>query len=313
MNIAREVDELFEDQLRNWELARLNYDSLQKTEVRSLLFEGFEIFLQFNPKRIISSAARVDPLSVGSRPCFLCKKNRPREQRGIIYHDDFVILVNPYPVFPGHLTIATFSHEPQRILSKLAVMLELAGNLPRYTVVYNGPQCGASAPDHFHFQAVRKGNLPVENDFSSGRACTLYGEIHGIRIYTWKNYLRGLITFSGNNIPELVSLFNAVYELLERPAPSNEEPMMNILAGFDSDRFILHLFPRKLHRPARYFATGDGQLLISPASIDLGGVMILPRKRDFDRILREDLMEVFREVCADEGLMKYLVEHLTGS
>jgi len=312
MKLKQEVNALFESHLRDWELARHNYNGLQKVRVNSLLFEDFKIILQFNPKRIISSAAKTDPQSIMSRPCFLCEKNRPPEQQGIWYHENLILLVNPYPVFRGHLTIPTFVHEPQHILPKFSIMLELAKDLPHYVIIYNGPQCGASAPDHFHFQAVQKGNMPIETDFFNKNNCSLHAKNNSIGIHTWNNYRRRLITLSGSSIPELVSVFNTVYKLLALNIPSEDEPMMNILADYEEGKFVVHLFPRRLHRPDRYFATGASQLLISPASIDLGGVVIIPREGDFNKVSREDVLDVFQQVCVDDRLIKYLIDNLTG-
>jgi len=311
MEFTQAVDSLFESQLNDWELARANIKGLQNVRVKPLAFEGFEILLQFNPERIISSSAKVDPQSISARPCFLCENNRPPEQQGIRYRDNFILLVNPYPVFPGHLTIPTLQHEPQRILSKFIRMLEIARDLPQYTIIYNGPQCGASAPDHFHFQAVRKGHMPVEADFLMNIKCVFNYEKHGIGIYTWDNYLRRMITLRGQSISKLESLFNTIYALLTHVIPSDGEPMMNILAGYNQDHFVIHLIPRKLHRPDRYFAQGERQLLLSPASIDLGGVLIIPREEDFLKITTDDISDIFQQVGVDNELIQYLVHKLT--
>jgi diadenosine tetraphosphate (Ap4A) HIT family hydrolase len=311
MELIQAVDSLFESQLKNWELARVNIGGLQNVKVKPIAFEGFEILLQYNPKRILSSSAKVDPPSISARPCFLCIKNRPPEQQGIRYMDNFILLVNPYPVFPGHLTIPTLQHEPQRILSKFTRMLEIARDLPQYTIIYNGPQCGASAPDHFHFQAVRKGHMPVEADFLKNIKCVFNFEKHGIGIYTWDNYLRRMITLRGHSISKLESLFNTIYDLLPHVVPSDDEPMVNILTGYNLDHFVIHLIPRKLHRPDRYFAQGERQLLLSPASIDLGGVLIIPREEDFLKITKADISDIFQQVGVDNELIQYLVHKLT--
>jgi hypothetical protein len=310
MELIREIETMFENQLMDWDLARENYAGLQNTRVRMISYEGFEILVQFNPKRIISSSARIDPQSISARPCFLCEKNRPAEQQGIPFQNNHELLVNPFPVFPGHLTIPATGHEPQRILPNFGLMLEIAGSLPQYTVIYNGPQCGASAPDHFHFQAVRKGHMPVEKDFLSSNKCMKVREVYGTGVYTWNNYLRKLITLQGNEPEHLEALFTRIYRLLKNDIPSEEEPMMNILAGYDKEQFVIHLIPRKLHRPDRYFASGEDQLLLSPASIDMGGVLIMPREEDFNKISREDIKDVFRQVCVEDETIQYLVNQL---
>ncbi|MBN1788955.1 MAG: DUF4922 domain-containing protein [Bacteroidales bacterium] len=310
--LTRGVDLLFENQLRDWDLARTNYSDLRNARLRTFNFEGFRILVQFNPKRIRSSAAKVDPVSIQTRPCFLCERNRPPEQQSIRYKNDFNFLVNPYPVFPGHLTVPSVQHVPQRIRPNFSVMLEIAGNLPRYTVIYNGPLCGASAPDHFHFQAVPKQNLPIEEDFRNGIKCEFKSEIQGVSIYTWDKYLRNLITLTGNDIPELNVLFNKICDFLTGLIPAlDDEPMMNIIAGLEGSHYVVHIIPRKLHRPDRYFSSGARQLLLSPASLDLGGVLIMPRKEDFDKITETDIADVFEQVGVDGKLIQYLVNNLT--
>jgi len=307
MELKREIDKLFSDQLNSWELARSNYAGLLNTRIKAFQFGGFKILVQFNPKRIISSSARVDLHSISARPCFLCEKNRPREQKSVLYRNKLLLLVNPYPVFDGHLTLASTGHEPQRILSNFDMMLEIARDLPQNTIIYNGPQCGASAPDHFHFQAVRKGNMPIEIDFTKegpDKKCTEY---QSVIIHTWGNYLRELITLQGKDPAVLESLFSMIYRSLQQEIPSPEEPMMNILAGYYRDQWVIHLFPRKMHRPDRYFAAGERQLLLSPASIDMGGVLIMPLEKDFIKITREDIEDVYRQVCVGEKNIQRLL------
>jgi hypothetical protein len=150
---SQKVRELFEDQFRDWALARDNYHQLDEVRVRRVSFPGYNISVQFNPGRITSSAAKVDAKSIEARPCFLCEKNRPAEQQGIPIEDGYIILINPFPIFRRHLTIVSGSHTPQRIAGNFGTMLALARSLPEYVIFYNGPQCGASAPDHLHFQA----------------------------------------------------------------------------------------------------------------------------------------------------------------
>lgn len=147
-------------QRAEWPLAARNFDALDGVEVRSIAMPGMDIKVQFNPARIVSSGAKVDARSLAERPCFLCGKNRPAEQRGIDWRG-YTVLVNPFPIFPRHLTIPAVGHTPQRIQGRVADMLALAAELPGYTVFYNGPRCGASAPDHMHFQAGNSDFLPI--------------------------------------------------------------------------------------------------------------------------------------------------------
>ncbi|MBP1666155.1 MAG: SpoIID/LytB domain protein, partial [Bacteroidetes bacterium] len=164
-----QINGFFKTQLSEWELAADNYRQLERIKTRHMTFPGFEILVQFNPERMASSSAKVDAKSIRSRPCFLCEKNRPPEQRGFRFESDFTLLVNPFPIFSRHLTIPSDQHTDQRIRYNFGKMLSLAEALPDYVIFYNGPECGASAPDHFHFQAGNIGFLPVEKDFSSGK------------------------------------------------------------------------------------------------------------------------------------------------
>jgi len=291
------INELFSSQLREWDLAKLNYSQLDKVRTRKLNFGTFEVLVQFNPERIRSSAAKVDAQSIGERPCFLCCKNRPPEQRGLVFENRLTILINPFPIFRRHLTIPSEFHTDQRIKKNFDAMLSLAKSMPSYTVFYNGPQCGASAPDHFHFQAGNTGFMPVENDFRNGKHTTLLLSKPGIEIWKWKTYLRGIITLKGSDRKKLVLVFDRLFDRLSETQPDRPEPMLNILAEHSSDVWIIHIIPRKLHRPTQFFSKGNDQILISPAAVDLGGVIITPREEDFNSISKSDIEDIFQQVC----------------
>jgi hypothetical protein len=300
MIYTKRIDELFSSQLLDWDLARLNYSQLEKVRTRSLDFGTFEVLVQFNPERIRSSAAKVDAKSIGDRPCFLCGKNRPPEQKGIAFENNLTILVNPFPIFRRHLTMPSEDHTGQRIADNFGTMLLLAQAIKSYTVFYNGPQCGASAPDHFHFQAGNTGFMPIESDFRNGKHASLHHSEPGLEVWIWKNYLRGIITFKGSDREKIVRIFDLLYTILSELQQDKPEPMLNILTGFDSGVWIIHIIPRKLHRPAQFFAEGSGQILISPAAVDLGGVIITPREEDFNRIRKSDVEDIFRQICFEE-------------
>ena len=295
------VDELFSAQLRDWELARVNYALLSKVKTRAIEFEGFRIFVQFNPERMRSSAAKVDTKSIESRPCFLCEKNRPSEQKGVPFGKDLTILINPFPIFSRHLTIPTEKHIDQRIAGSFSRMLDLAEAIPEYVVFYNGPQCGASAPDHLHFQAGKIGFLPIEKDFEERKLVRLLSGRNQVEIWHWRDYLRGIITLKGSDKEEIISAFNSFFERFYHLQPDKPEPMLNILAYYNIDDWIIHLIPRKIHRPVQFFAKGDDQILLSPASVDLGGVIITPREEDFNKITASDIKDIFCQVCIDEN------------
>ncbi|MDR1526208.1 MAG: DUF4922 domain-containing protein [Dysgonamonadaceae bacterium] len=272
------VNQLFKDQFIHWELARKNYKALEQVKTKTLDVNGYRYKVQFNPARILSSAAKVDSQSISVRPCFLCNDHRPPEQKGILFKEQYTILINPYPIFPRHLTVPAGEHTPQRIASRFGDMLDLSQQLDDYIVFYNGPKCGASAPDHFHFQAGNKGFLPIENERN------------------WPNAIR----IESENKQEMLDRFQQHYNALPLQ-PDDVEPMLNILTGYECGKWMTHLFPRKKHRPACYSAEGDANLLISPASVDMGGVFITPREKDFQKITAEDIAEILNEVNGNTG------------
>jgi hypothetical protein len=294
------VDELFSSQLRDWELANINYGLLTKVKTREVDFGGFRISVQFNPERMRSSVAKVDAKSIEARPCFLCSKNRPAIQVGVSFEKDLTMLVNPFPIFTRHLTIPSEQHVDQRILPNFPALLTLAEAMPDFVTFYNGPQCGASAPDHFHFQAGNKGFLPIENDFSKRKYPRLLSEKAGVEHWNWIGYMRGIMTLKSINKEELILAFNRFYNKFSDFQPDQPEPMLNILAYFYNDGWVIHIIPRKLHRPVQFFADGEKQILLSPGSVDLGGVIITPREEDFNKINASDISDIFNQVCFDE-------------
>ncbi len=304
------INELFSSQLLEWDLAKQNYNQLEKVRTRKLDFGNFEIYVQFNPERIRSSAAKVDAKSIGERPCFLCSKNRPTEQRGIFFEKTLTILVNPFPIFSHHLTIPSEFHTDQRIKNSFDTMLSLAQAMPLYTVFYNGPQCGASAPDHFHFQAGNNGFMPIESDFRNGKHTTLHSTKPGIEVWEWESYLRGIITLKGSDKEKLVRYFDRLFKRFSDIQADRVEPMLNILAMYSSGEWIIHIIPRKQHRPAQFFAKGDDQILISPAAVDLGGVIITPREEDFNDIRKSDIEDIFRQICFEENELNGLLNEV---
>jgi hypothetical protein len=304
------VNDLFESQFREWPLARDNYGQLDSVRVRKIPFPGYEIAVQFNPGRIVSSAAKVDAGSIKARPCFLCGENRPPEQRGLPFGSDYIILINPFPIFRRHLTIVNLAHIPQKIEGNFLAMLALAEALPDYVIFYNGPQCGASAPDHLHFQAGNRGFLPVEKDAVNPGLCSTVVSSWGVELRLWSGYGRGMLTLAGSDPGALNIAFARFFSRFAATQPERQEPMLNILAYCDGERWIIHIIPRRLHRPACYFAAEPERILLSPASVDMGGVFITPREEDYDKITAADINGIFEEVCLSDGEIESLTEGL---
>lgn len=310
MSLSAKVNDLFISQLDEWDLARDNYKQLENVRTSKVSFGPFFVTVQFNPGRITSSAAKVDTRSIEARPCFLCEKNRPVMQRGLKFEDAWTVLVNPFPIFPRHLTIVSDSHTDQRILPGFATMLSLAAELQDFVIFYNGPQCGASAPDHLHFQAGSKGFLPVEKDFESKAYCLLISQKESMIVWQWKGYLRGMVSFEGSDREDLALCFEEFYSRFLLMQPDRPEPMLNILCYYTGGRWVIHIIPRKLHRPSQFFAEDGEKIILSPASVDMGGVVITPREEDFNKITASDISDIFGQVCYSDGELLPLINNI---
>lgn len=308
---SKEAKELLQSQLKEWDLARINFEALNRVKTKEFHFDGFKIRVQFNPARIQSSAAKVDAKSIQERKCFLCPNNLPKEQRGIDFAKNYQILVNPFPIFPEHFTIPTYEHTDQLIFNRYGDMLDLAKSLCEYTIFYNGPKCGASAPDHAHFQAGIKGFLPIENDIESLPKETIY-TTESTAASVLKNYQRNCFLIETKDRKEAIRFFKLLYNLLE-VKEGDQEPMMNIITWYDNDICYSCIFPRQKHRPACFFAEGEENLLISPASVDLGGVFITPLEKDFEKITKEDISLILKEICIDSQQIQSITDKIKQS
>ena len=289
---------LFQLQIKEWDKLEEGYKNLSSIKTKSFLFDGFKIKIQFNDGRILSTSAKVDVDSINKRSCFLCEKNLPEKQKGIKLLENYLLLCNPYPVFPEHFTIVTVKHKPQEILFSFSDFIMLTKLLSdNYTLIYNGPQCGASAPDHLHFQAGTKYFMPIENDFHSIK--NEFGEIvleeEDLTITALDDGLRRFISLESTDEKILIKAFNSIYKELDS---MNSEPMMNLICNYDEEfGWQLIIFLRSNHRPSHYYLKGENRIILSPAAIDLGGVCILPVEKDFFKIDKELLMDIFNEVA----------------
>ena len=301
MDYQLETDRLFGRQRRDWNLLRENLEGLRETRIREFAYDGFSIRLQYNPGRIISSAAKVDSESISMRKCFLCAANRPPEQEGLLFEKDYEILINPYPIFDRHFTIAKTSHAPQQIEDEFSCLLDISRALPQLVVFYNGPRCGASAPDHQHFQAGNLGFLPLEDDFE--RVKDKYGKnitAHpGVTLTAIDDGLRRFIVLESPNREELVRSFHGILTQT-RGWQDQQEAMMNILSYYCTNGWRLLVFLRERHRPRQYYEEGEKNILISPAAVDFGGTLISPLEKDFVRITGEDISDIFHQVTVSQ-------------
>lgn len=296
--MKRAVQHLFDEQLQNWSLAATNYAALGQLKLNTFSVGGNTFRVQFNPARILSTAANVDPQSIRERACFLCAGNRPAVQREIPFRTEYAVLVNPYPLFPRHLTIPSVSHTPQSIGKRTADMLDLAAELDDFVVFYNGPRCGASAPDHAHFQAGSKGFLPFEKEWKQTR--TLLREAAAGMIWKINDGLRSGWVIEGQDRSGVDELFATVCTLLAELS-AEEEPMLNALAWREAGIWTVVVFARRKHRPDCFFAEGESGLTVSPAAVDLGGVFILPLEKDMGKITPELIRGILHEVGLDKA------------
>lgn len=277
----KQINNFFDKQLVVWDFARENVNALDAVLNRKFPMNGFEFILQCNPKRIISSTAKTDAKSIQERKCFLCRQNLPKEQICLEYSPDYSILVNPYPIFPKHSTIPSNTHSEQLVKSRMLVMLQLAKDLNDFSILYNGAQCGASAPDHFHFQAIPSNKVPVEKELDTFPRKILIGEKESVRFYEMNQYLRKTLVLESDDSKQLNRNFDLVYALLQT---DKNEPMFNIIALYRNNEWKLIVFPREKHRPTQYFEEDEKQILFSPGVVDFGGTLIIPRKEDYDKM-----------------------------
>ena len=314
MNKKRQAGDLFiENQLAKWQTARTNHEALNQIETRRFELAGNTITVQFNPARAVSTCAKVDKSSIEARKCFLCPENKPNEQDEIIISLDepFSLRINPYPILPGHLTISSLKHQDQVLADK--TIRQLPGKLiswleeyfaSGYVLFYNGAKCGASAPDHFHFQAVKQSDVPViqqweklmetavrETEIKTENGNTyssfqITSHICPIQVF--------ICNHSTDILPEMINQYLESLPLHE----GESEPRYNLFAWQDKQRgFTMAYFPREEHRPACYTATRGEQLLVSPGALDMAGLLVTPRKEDFDRITESDITKIYKEVA----------------
>lgn len=303
---SAEAIRLFIRQQAEWETARYNYEALKQVKVKEFKINGYSLRVQFNPARIRSSAAKTDASSLQNRPCFLCPSQLPPEQEQLPFYEDYWLMVNPFPIFPQHFTMPVRIHQPQLIGKRYADMLKMARSLDDFILFYNGPKCGASAPDHAHFQAGSKGILPIEREWRTAAKRIRSEEKGGAEVFVLRHYLRNAFVIEADNAEVSVRLFSQFWHLLETK-PGEDEPMLNLLIWFEGGKWITCLFPRALHRPACYFAEEENNILISPASVDMGGLLILPRERDFEKMTESDIEQIFREVCLSDKDMERMI------
>ena len=241
--------------------------------------------------------AKIDEQSIKARACFLCKGNIPPEQTSFDYNPTLDIRVNPYPIFDRHYTVPAKQHIPQLIKGHFQDMLAIAQTYPEYTIFYNGPRSGASAPDHFHFQLAARHIMPLETDVNSCPKEILWtSESRETTIESIHHYLRKNIILHSSNREQLMDIFEQLVSLVGQITPNDPEPMMNLFAWYENNEWWVVMFPRRQHRPWQFFAEGDENILFSPGCVDFAGLIISPREKDFNRLNAPLLEELFSQL-----------------
>lgn len=305
--------ELLSEQKQAWKFLRDSYNTLERSVYRFLKKDGFSFQIQFNPGRIKSAAAKIDDESIAQRKCFLCLANLPSFQLGILYREDYIILCNPWPIFPGHLTIAHMEHLPQCIDNSFSVFLQMARDLsPDYTIFYNGPKCGASAPDHLHFQAVPSGSIPIEQDLSFNQNLRKIKDAKGTSLFKTMDTGRSVMIIEGKDLKNVERAFTYMMNAMRGYKETVEEPMINIVGSYQDGHWRVIIFPRRKFRPAVYYLKDEKQLLISPGAVEMSGFIVTPRKKDYEKIDMESIEGIFNEVSLEHEAFERIVGDMMG-
>ena len=305
------ISRFFNRQLEMWEDARHRFRDLKHVEVRQL---SDQLKVQFNPARIVSTGAKIDKHTLGERPCFLCERNRPKEQMTKQIDDHFQLLVNPFPILPVHFTIPATKHQPQSIYRHYGEMHRLLSLHSELMVFYNGPKCGASAPDHLHFQAGTSGVLPLQTNWQRlSRSLTDVISLNDEeKISVLSDFLVPAFVIISKSEDSDEELFHRLYRSM--PMRGDEsEPMMNIIAWRKGDEFISVVIPREKHRPDAYFAEGEAQMMVSPGALDMAGLIITPREEDFSKINLDKATALLCECGISAEKMEAVVSNLKAS
>ncbi|MBQ7461402.1 MAG: DUF4922 domain-containing protein [Bacteroidaceae bacterium] len=327
-----EIEAFFQKELEEWQEAAERYKVLEEVQTKEIQLGEVTLAAQWNPARIVSTGASIDKKTISERSCFLCDKNRPKEQHKLMTEKHYQILVNPYPILPQHFTIPMRRHSPQSIYSSFGTLRKMAWNMPRHIVFYNGPLCGASCPDHMHLQAGSRGIVPLERDWTmyekglrklyplTGEQAASMEEAGNVGsrcgLYLLEGYACPVFVIRSMPAESDSLLCQRVYKAL--PIVGDEtEPRLNIVCwrqeGTSSrpDELVTLIFPRSKHRPDCYYAEGKDQLLISPGALDMCGLFITPREQDFNALTAEKAEAILREVTLNEEDLKPVIETLT--
>lgn len=299
--------ELFAAQKKSWPDFAAACRDLAAVRTRTLSCGDYDVTLQYNPARAVSGGAAVDPESIRKRPCFLCAANRPAGQSAILHRGDYLILCNPAPIFDRHFTVASIAHTPQDIASSLGRLFLIAADAgPEYTVFYNGPACGASAPDHLHFQMIPAPALPFLRRLADLPPALFVPALGGAAGFYCD---RAVAVLESEKPDVLKDAFLRLVKAFQTVSGTAHEPPVNVFCQAGPNRFRLTVFLRGKHRPDAYFAAGKKRLFVSPGAIDMAGVIITPRPADFKRLTADAVRDIYREVSPDEKTLQRILAH----
>lgn len=311
-NLGEAAKRLLELQKESWQTLSSGYNSLKFIKTKVIPFDAFNFAIQYNPGRYISTSAMVDEKSITNRKCFLCEKNLPDQQKGILIND-YILLANPYPIFPEHFTITHKIHKDQSIKNSFGDLLFFSKIFSKfYTIFYNGPGCGASAPDHLHFQAGSKFSMPLDNEYDTIK--NIYGALlsntNDHSLYFVDDGMRKIFAIEGNEEKNIMNIFNLFLEVYS--SGSNiYEPMMNILCSYNEAKvWRVLIMLRAKHRPEEFYNKGEERILFSPAACDYGGLCITPLEKDFERFNSRLLNKIFKETSISQAIFQKLKEDL---
>lgn len=305
------ISRFFNRQLEVWTDARHRFRDLKHVETRQF---SDQLKLQWNPARIVSTGAKIDKKTLGERPCFLCDKNRPKEQMSKQIDEKFHLLVNPFPILPVHFTIPARKHQPQLIYKNYGEMHRFISLHSDLMVFYNGPKCGASAPDHLHFQAGTNGILPLQTNWQrlSRNLTDIISLNDEEKISVVRDFIVPAFVIISKSAESDEALFRRLYKAMPQRGDETE-PMMNIISWRKGEEFISVVIPREKHRPEAYFAEGDAQFVVSPGALDMSGLIITPREEDFRKLTEEKALSLLQECGVSEEKMNTIIAKLKAS
>lgn len=305
------ISRFFNRQLEVWTDARHRFRDLKHVETRQF---SDQLKLQWNPARIVSTGAKIDKKTLGERPCFLCDKNRPKEQMSKQIDEKFHLLVNPFPILPVHFTIPARKHQPQLIYKNYGEMHRFISLHSDLMVFYNGPKCGASAPDHLHFQAGTNGILPLQTNWQrlSRNLTDIISLNDEEKISVVRDFIVPAFVIISKSTESDEALFRRLYKAMPQRGDETE-PMMNIISWRKGEEFISVVIPREKHRPEAYFAEGDAQFVVSPGALDMSGLIITPREEDFRKLTEEKALSLLQECGVSEEKMNAIIAKLKAS